>query len=48
MGFMTIHESGDSRGRGDFFNSSLPLPPTLQTLRPYLGDYCRELTFVHS
>ena len=29
---------------GHFFNSSLPLPPTSQTLRHYPGDYCRELT----
>ena len=32
--FTNIHESQDCRGRGGhFFNSSLPLPPALQTLR---------------
>ena len=31
-------------GREHFLNSSLPLPPALQILRHYPGDYCRELT----
>ena len=36
LSFTKIHESQDCRGRGGgvhFFNSSLPLPPTSQTLR---------------
>ena len=35
-------------GEGYFINSSLPLPPTSQTLRHYPGNYCRELTSAHS
>ena len=35
-------------GEGYPFNISLPLPPASQTLRHYLGDYCRELTSTHS
>ena len=31
--FTNIHEPQDCRGRGEFVNSSLPLPPTSQTLR---------------
>ena len=47
--FTNIHESQDCRGRrGHFFNSSLPLPLVLQTLRHYPGDYCKELTSAHS
>ena len=34
-------------GGGHLFNSSLPLPPALQTLRHQAGDYCRELTSAH-
>ena len=33
--------------RGHFFNSSLPLPRSSQTLRHWPGDYCRELTSAH-
>ena len=36
------------KGGGYFFNSSLPLPPTSQTLRHQLGDYCSELTSAYS
>ena len=32
------------KGKGIFFNSSLPLPPALQTLRHQPGDYFRQLT----
>ena len=40
--FMNIHDSQDSRYRGRyFFYSSLPLPPTSQALRTYLGDNSR-------
>ena len=35
-------------GGGDFFNSSLPLPPAPQTLRHQPGDCCRELTSTYS
>ena len=46
--FTTIHESQDCRGRGRvFFNSSVPLPPTSQTHRHWLGDYYRQLTSAH-
>ena len=34
-------------GGGHFFNSSLPLPPTSQTLRHQPSDYCRELASAH-
>ena len=47
--FTTIHESQDCRERGrHFLNSSLPLPPALQTLRKKPLDYYRELTSTHS
>ena len=36
------------KGEGHFFNSSLPLPPALQTFRRQPGNYCRELTSAHS
>ena len=35
-------------GEGHFFNFSLPLPPTSQTLRHESGDYWIELTSAHS
>ena len=35
-------------GGGHSINSSLPLPPALQTLRCQPDDYCRELTSAHS
>ena len=35
-------------GGGHLFNSSLLLLPDSQTLRHYLGNYCRELTSAHS
>ena len=44
--FMMYRTAGE--GGGYLFNSSLPLPPTSQTLRHQLGDYCREFTFAHS
>ena len=51
LGFLsstfTIHRTAGEEG-GYLFNSSLPLPPTSQTLRHCLGNYCRELTSVHS
>ena len=37
------HRTAGERG-GDFFNSSLPLPPASQILRHQSADYCRELT----
>ena len=43
----TNHRTAGEEG-GHFFNSSLPLPPTLQTLRHQPDDYCRELTYAHS
>ena len=47
--FTNIHDSHDSRGSGRYlFNSSLPLPPSSQTLRHYPGGYCSELTSAHS
>ena len=47
--FHEYHDSQGSRGRGRLFlNSSLRLPPTLQTIRHYPGYCCRELTSVHS
>ena len=42
----TIHRTAGEGGR-HFFNSSLPLPSTSQTLRDQLGDYCRELPSAH-
>ena len=36
------------KGGGYFFNSSLPLPPTSQTIRHQSGDYCSELTSAYS
>ena len=44
---ITDHRTG-WEGGGHFFNSSLPLPTALRTLRHYPGDYCRELTSAHS
>ena len=35
-------------GGGHSINSSLPLRPALQILRHQPGDYCRELTSLHS
>ena len=43
----TNHSTAGERG-GHFFNSTLPLPPTSQTLRHQPGDYSRELTSAHS
>ena len=34
-------------GGGHFFNSLLPLPSALQTLRQWPGDYCWELISAH-
>ena len=50
LGFLShslaIHRTaGEER---DFFNSTLPTPPALQTLRHYPSDYSRELTSAHS
>ena len=42
-----IHRTA-GEGRGYLFNSSLPFPPTLQTLRHQPGDCCRELISTHS
>ena len=42
----TVHRTAGERGRGNFFNSYLPLLPASQTLQP--GDYFRELTSAHS
>ena len=42
----TIHRTA-GEGGGYFFNSSLTVPPTSQTLRHQLRDYCRELTSIH-
>ena len=42
----TNHRTAEERG-GNFFNSSLPLPPASQTLRHQPGDYCRKLTSAH-
>ena len=42
-----IHRAAGERV-GYFFNSSLPLPHALQTLRHYPGYCCRELTSAHS
>ena len=51
LGFLsrtfTNHRTA-GEGGGHFFNSSLPLPPSSQTLRHLQGDYCRELTSAHS
>ena len=44
--FTNHRTAGD--GGGHSINSSLPLPPALQTLRHYPGNYCRELTSAHS
>ena len=44
---LTNHRTAGGGG-GYFFNSSLSLPPALQTLRHQPGDYCRELTSPHS
>ena len=43
----TNHRTAGEGGE-HFFNSSLPLPPSSQTLRNQPGDYCRELTSAHS
>ena len=51
LGFLpqlfTIHRIACKRG-GYLFNSSPPLSLVSQTLRHYTGNYCRELTSVHS
>ena len=51
LGFLsrtfTNHRTAGEEG-GNFFNSSLPLPPASQALRHQPGDYCRELTSAHS
>ena len=44
---LTNHRTVEEGG-GNFFNSLLPFPPASQTLRPWPGDYCRELTAAHS
>ena len=47
--FTNIHKSQDCRGMvRTFVSSSLPHPATSQTLRNYLGNYCREPTSTHS
>ena len=50
LGFLsrpfTNHSTAGEGGR-HFFNSSLPLPPTSQTFRRQLGNYCRELDSAH-
>ena len=47
--FTNIHDSQNSMERGGYpLNSSLPLPPTSETLRHQPGNYCRELTSTHS
>ena len=43
----TINRTAGNRG-GYLLNSSQPLPPASQTLRHWLGDYCREFTSAHS
>ena len=51
LGFLsrtfTIHRTA-GKGGGYLFNYSLPLPAASQTLRHQAGDYCREITSVHS
>ena len=51
LGFLsktfTIHRTA-GEGGGYPFNSSLPLPPSSQTLRHQPGDYCREIISTHS
>ena len=42
-----IHRTTGERGAYPF-HSSVPIPPTSQTLRHYTGDYCRELTSAYS
>ena len=42
-----IHSAAEE-GVGYFFNSALPLPPTLQTFKLPPGYCCRELTSAHS
>lgn len=42
-----IHGTAGEEGE-HLFNSFLPLLPASQTLRHYLGNYCRELNFAHS
>ena len=43
----TIHRTAGELG-GYLFNYSLRLLPTLQTLRHYQRNYCKELTSTHS
>ena len=43
----TNHKTAGEEG-WHFFNSSLPLPPASQTLRHQPGNYCKELTSIHS
>ena len=51
LGFLsqafTNHRTA-GEGGGNFFNSSLPLPPASQVLRHQPGDCCRGLTSAHS
>ena len=51
LGFLsqtfTIYRTA-GEGGGYFCNSSLPLPPSSQTLRDQPGNCCRELTSAHS
>ena len=46
--FTNIHESQDCRGRGDFFNSSLPVSPASRALRHQPGDCRGGLTPAHT
>ena len=47
--FTNIQYSQNSRGRaGYFFKSSLPLPPTSQTLRHWRGNHCGDPTYAYS
>ena len=43
----SIHRTAEE-GERYLFNSSLPLPPTAQTLRHQPDNYCRDLTSAHS
>ena len=51
LGFLlrtfTNHQT-TGEGGGHDFNSSLPLPPTSETIRHQQGDYFRQLTSAHS
>ena len=44
----TNHRIAREGGGHYSINSSLPLPPALQTLRHWPDDYCRDLTLAHS